>query len=79
MADRLSVGTDIPSVNFQGQKVLVTFGKLGGDKIGPIFKGIYRALMTRQTRENMDFRVLRLKSIPASRIYLTMSLSMPIR
>jgi len=57
IADRLTSGMDVPSVAFEGQKVLVTFDSKG-EKIGPINKGVYRAIKIRQIRERMEFNVL---------------------
>ena len=58
MADKLTMGLDVPRVTFEGQKALVTFDSKG-EKIGPINKGVYRAIKIRQARkEKMEFSVM---------------------
>ena len=53
VADYLSFGLNVPSIKFDGQKVLATFDNRG-EKIGPINKGIYRAVKRRQIRDMLE-------------------------
>ena len=53
IADYLTFGQNVPSIKFDGQKVLATYDNRG-EKIGPINKGLYRAVKRRQIRELLE-------------------------
>jgi len=56
IADYLSHGLSVPAIKFDSQKVFAVFDQRG-EKIGPVSKGLYRAIKRRQLRHNMEFNL----------------------